>query len=298
MRLTRRQFTRNSLAGAAMYLHGVASAAPAAKLPLGLQLYSVRQMLAQDYDGTLRQLAALGYREVEAAGFFGHAAAQVAASMHAAGLTCISAHYPYDELTRSLDETIAFGNQLGLKYMICSFPGFRDAARVQGKSYPEKARSFTLDDFTWNAHRFNEIGAKVKAAGMQFGYHNHTMEFAPQQGTVPFDAMLQIADPQLVTFELDCGWVVVGGGDPVGYLQRYPRRFSMVHIKDFKRQEKSATESPVGTELGRGMVPNERILAAARTAGIRHCFVEQEEYDMPVVDALKIDAKFIQDQNL
>jgi sugar phosphate isomerase/epimerase len=80
-----------------------------------------------------------------------------------------------------------------------------------------------MDDCRWNAERFNEWGPKVKAAGMQFGYHNHTMEFATIDGLIPMKELLRLTDPELVTFELDCGWVTVGGGDPVGYLLEYAK---------------------------------------------------------------------------
>ncbi|HEY0759271.1 MAG TPA: TIM barrel protein [Acidisarcina sp.] len=298
--LTRRQFLERSLPAAALSLSAFALGVPRRRLPLGLQLYSVRQMLALDFEQTLRQIGELGYREVEAAGFYGRSATQVASAMRSAGLACVSAHYTFDQLATTLDQIIDFGNQLGLRYIICSFPGFRDPGRVQGKSYQEKVASFTLEDLCWSAHKFNDFGRKVHAAGMQFGYHNHTMEFASQDGEVPYDSMIRIADPQLVTFEMDCGWVIIGGGDPVSYLRRYPHRISLLHVKDFKGQRKpfTITDSPDAAELGRGIIPNEQILIAARAAHVHHCFVEQEEYDMPPLEALKLDAEFMHDHSL
>ena len=158
--------------------------------------------------------------------------------------------------------------------------------------------AFTLEDFRWNAEQFNQWGRKVKAAGMQFGYHNHTMEFAPKEGVVPFDEMIRLTDPALVTFEMDCGWVTVGGGDPAAYLKRYPNRISMLHIKDFKATAQPATvaDPPPAAELGRGTVNFRQIFEAARHGRIRHYFVEQEAYDMPPFEALKIDADYVRDK--
>ena len=269
-------------------------------LPLGLQLFSVREMLSKDFEGTLKQVASLGYREVEAAGFYSRSPAQVKAAMQAAGLSCVSAHYSFDDLSNSLEEIIAYGRALGLQYIICGFPGFKDSSRVKGKSYNAQIQSFTLDDLRWSAERFNDFGRKIKVAGMKFGYHNHTMEFPPRDGVIPFDEMIRLTDPELVCFELDCGWVIVGGGDPVAYLQRYPRRIAMLHIKDFKPTGRpfSITDSPPAAELGRGTIDNRRILAAGQAAGIRHRFVEQEDYDMSPLDALKKDAEYMRDIHL
>ncbi len=264
-------------------------------LPLGLQLYSVREMLAKDYAGTLQQLGALGYREVEGAGFFGRTPAQVKTAMTSAGLSCVSAHYPAFELSKSADEIIAYCRDLGSKYVICSFPGIKDPSRLKDKSFRTIVQSFTMDDYHWNADQFNLWGRKVKAAGMQFGYHNHTMEFAPVNGITPMKEMLRLTDPELVTFELDCGWVTVGGGDPVAYLRDYRKRISMLHIKDFKAtsQPASVLDPPPAAELGQGTVDFRAIYKAAQGGNIRHAFIEQEAYDMPPLQALRIDADYI-----
>jgi sugar phosphate isomerase/epimerase len=271
-------------------------------LPIGLQLYSVREMLAKDYEGTLKQVAALGYQEVEAAGFFEHTPAQVKQAMQAAGLHCVSAHYAYTALDHDLEKIIAFGQELGLSYIICSFPGFKDPTPAKDTGHP---RTFTLEDFRWNAEQFNRIGEKVKAAGMKFGYHNHTMEFRAQDGVVPLDELIRLTQPSLVTIEMDCGWVVVGGADPVDYLRRYPSRISMLHVKDFKRADKPASAEsqphavePHAAELGRGTLDYRLIFEAAKKADIKHYFVEQEGYDIPPLEALQIDADYMKNLNI
>ena len=178
LKQSRRDFVK---AGSASLIYGSAYwpglQAQTLKVPLGLQLYSVREMLPKDYAGTLKQIGALGYREVESAGYFNHSAAEVKQAMSNAGLHLVSAHYSSDNLHQQLDQILAFNKELGVSYIICSFPGFKDPSRVKNMSPQKEIQAFTLEDWRWNAEQFNAIGEKVSAAGMKFGYHNHTMEF-------------------------------------------------------------------------------------------------------------------------
>ncbi len=290
---SRRTFLKQAaVAGAALALPGSRLFATPFNLPLGLQLYSVREQLPKDYEGTLQQIAALGYKEVEAAGFFGHDATQVSAAMKNAGLRCVSAHYAYDNLHPQLDAIIEFGNKLGLEYIICSFPG-KDPSHAAEKT--GSRFSFSLQDWRWNADQFNRIGEQVNKAGMKFGYHNHFMEFPPSDGVVPYDELLRLTDPAKVTMEMDCGWVVVGGRRPEEYLQKYPTRFSMLHVKDFKDLPAKGDKAPAPAELGTGSIDYKPIFAAANKAAIKHCFVEQEGFNMPWTESLKVDATYLRD---
>ncbi len=296
---TRRDFFKtgvSALASATLLSRGNSLLADPLGLPLGLQLYSVREQLAQDYAGTLRQIAALGYREVEAAGFFQHSPEQVVQAMHAAGLHCVGAHYSMHDLQQQMDSILPYCKAVGVRYIVCSFPWFKNPARLKDTSFRTQVLSFTLEDWRWNAEQFNRLGAKVRAAGMRFAYHNHTMEFQPQQGVVPYDELMRLTDPKLVTMEMDCGWVIVGGGNPVEYLRRYPTRITLLHIKDFKKTDHAASvaDPPPAAELGQGTVDYRPIFAAAKKAGhIRHMYVEQEAFDMPPMQALKIDAEYM-----
>ncbi|HEX4020592.1 MAG TPA: sugar phosphate isomerase/epimerase [Acidobacteriaceae bacterium] len=296
---SRRNFLKT---GSAALLYGSAFgrghrlAAASLGLPLGLQLYSVRELLPKDYTGTLKQIGSLGYREVEAAGFYDHSAAQVRQAMQNAGLRCVSMHYSYDDLHEQFDQILAFGKGIGVHYIICAYPGYKNPSQSQNASSKNQPPSFTLDDWRWNAEQFNRMGEKVNAAGMKFGYHNHTMEFRAQDGVVPYVELLRLTDPSKVTMEMDCGWVVVGGGNPIEYLRNYPTRISMLHIKDFKRTNKpmSITNPPPAAELGHGMIDYQPIFEEAAKHGyIKHCFVEQEGFDMPPMQALKIDADYM-----
>jgi sugar phosphate isomerase/epimerase len=146
----------------------------------------------------------------------------------------------------------------------------------------------SLDDWKWSADQFNQIAVKVEDAGMRFAYHNHYAEFGAIGGILPFDELLKNTDPTKVSFEMDCGWVIVGGQDPVKYLKQYPKRIVMLHVKDFKNNKQPSVE------LGTGSIDYTPIFAAAAAAGhIRHCFVEQEEFQGPIMEALAVDAKYM-----
>ena len=248
-------------------------------LPLGMQLYSVRTMLPKDFAGTLKQVGALGYKEVEAAGFYDHPVDEVKAAMQAAGLNCVSAHYPLGPLKAKLEDTISYGKSLGLQYIVCSSAMHKDPAAGHGP--------LTLDDWKWVADQFNQIGEKVNAAGMKFAYHNHTPEFTAIDGTLPWELLEKNTDPSKVNFEMDCGWVIVAGQDPIPFLKKYPTRIVMLHVKDFKDNK------PPSVPLGTGAIDYKPIFVAAKHAKIRHIFVEQEETQTTMLDSLAIDAKYM-----
>ena len=271
-------------------------------LPLGLQLYSLRELLPKDFDGTLKAIAAAGYTEVEAAGFYAMSAQDFKQSMDTAGLRCVSAHYPLSMLQPQLESVLAYAKELGLQYVVCSSPSLQDPARVKlppkDPGYHEAwVNAFTLNDWKWNAEQFNQIAGRVKGFGMKFGYHNHTAEFHKIGKTLGYDVLIQQTDPELVTFEMDCGWVAVAGYSPVEYLTKYPTRISMLHVKDFDL--KNRKEPLQSTELGHGTIDYRPIFEAAKKGGhMTHYFVEQEEFDMPPLEAIKVDAEYMRNLKL
>jgi sugar phosphate isomerase/epimerase len=253
-------------------------------LPIGLQLYSVRELLPKDFDGTLHKVAAAGYTEVEAAGYYKHTAAEFRHAMDQAGLRCISAHHSMYELSPHLDELIEYGHNLGLTYIVCPSPTRKD---------PKAKGALNLDDWRWVAGELNRIGEKVKAAGMTFGYHNHGPEFGTDAGVVFYDELLRLTDPKLVVFEMDCGWVYSAGRNPVDYLSKTPERFPLLHVKDMERAANGESHSSV---LGRGAMDYAPILRAA--TGLKHYFIEQEDFDIDTMDALRLDAEYMRKLNL
>lgn len=279
---SRREFLKTTGAAAAVALTARPLLAEPLGVPLGLQLYSVREMLPKNFDGTLKQLGSIGYKVVEAAGFYNKSAAEWRQSMQEAGLHCVSAHYPLAQIKGHEEELIDYAKAIGLEYMICSWVGMhRDPAN--------KSEKLNLDDWRWAADQFNEIGGKVKAAGMQFGYHNHTIEFAREDGTVYYDELLKRTDPRLVVFEMDCGWVVAGGANPVDYLKRDPQRFPMLHVKDLVKQPDGKWKNVV---MGKGTIDYHPIFKAA--TGLKYYFIEQEEFEGDPMTELREDAEFLQ----
>jgi sugar phosphate isomerase/epimerase len=244
--------------------------------------------MAKDLDEALAGVSAAGFTEVEAASLPKRPAAEVRAALDKAGLKCVSSHRGFADLTQRLDETAAYDKALGCSFIICPGPGYRTPG---SKGEP------TLDDWHYNAEQFNVIGEKLGKMGVRFGYHNHSREFVPTaQGKIPYFELLALTDPNKVTFEMDCGWVVVGGQSPVELMNRYPHRFAMLHVKDFRIQAgvTGPIPEPKVTELGMGGIDYVPVFAqAAKNQHVVHAFVEQEAFDMPWKDSLKVDADYM-----
>ncbi|HEX4285699.1 MAG TPA: TIM barrel protein [Terracidiphilus sp.] len=280
-RSSRRDFMKTAgVAAAAIAGSRILPAAPI-PVPIGLQLYSVRNVLPKDFDGTLKQLYAAGYREVEAAGYYNKSAADFKHSMDQAGLRCISSHLTLSVLRTKLDESIEYAHALGLQYIVCSSSGgvHRD---------PSAKGEATLDDWRYIAGEFNRVGEKIKAAGMTFGIHNHTPEFAVENGITVYDELLRLTDPKFVVFEMDCGWVTASGHNPVDYLSKTPERFPLLHVKDMARETDGKFHSVV---MGQGVANYHNILHAA--TGLKHYFIEQEEFVGDPMTELREDAAYV-----
>ncbi len=274
----------SSAVAAAAVLGADRLAAKTLGLPIGLQLYSVRALLPKDFDGTLKAVRADGYTEVEAAGYYDRTAADFHHAMDRAGLRCISTHHPLTLLRAHTDELIEYGHNLGLEYIVCPSPAHRD---------PAAKGPLTLDDWHFTADELNRIGEKVKAAGMSFGYHNHTPEFGTEGGVTFYDELLRLTDPKLVFFEMDCGWVAAAGRSPVDYLSKTPDRFPLLHVKDVAKLPSGEYQSSI---LGLGTLDYRPILRAA--TGLKHYFIEQEEFDRDIIESLRLDADYMRKLDL
>ena len=284
---SRRTFLKASSAFTAGVCAGAGKlAASTLKLPLGLQLYSVRSLLPTEFDGTLAKVRADGYTVVEAAGFYDRSAADFRKAMDKAGLRCVSSHHALSVLETQLDQWIEYGNTLGLEYIICSSSGgmHRD---------PAAKGAATLDDWRWIADEFNRIGESVKAGGMIFGVHNHTPEFAVIDGVLVYDELLKRTDPAMVIFEMDAGWVYASGHNPVDYLTKMPERFPLMHVKDMVRQ---LDGKELMTVLGKGSIDYGPILRAATE--LKYYFVEQEQFEMEPIEELRLDAEYMRKLNV
>ena len=250
-------------------------------LPIGLELYTVRNELEKDFAGTIKKVAAIGYKEVELYAFLKKPAAEIRRTLDDNGLVCPVAHYDLT-LQPRLAQEIDYAHQLGLKYMLVAW------------LTPEERKS--LDQYKRYAEFFNHAGAETKKAGIQFGYHNHNFEFKTFNGVVAFDELLRLTDPQLVKIELDCFWMTFAGKDPVEYMKKDPARYPILHIKDRKPGYGLSTDvddkpGPF-TEVGHGIINWKPIFAAA-ASGVKHYFVEQDFCDRSPFESAKISYEYL-----
>lgn len=276
-------------------------------LPVGIQLYTVSKPLNDDPAGTLKQLYAIGYREVESAGMAKTTAKDLRKMIDDAGLKCPSAHLQLtkEDLGPAFEEAHTFGAQYAVSSVLREFdPAFMKAARAamqSGKEIkPPAMAPLGVDGFKKTAAKMNEVGKKAKAAGLQYAYHNHNFEFEKMpDGTPGYDILLKETDPDLVKFEVDCGWMKVAGYDPVAYMKNYPGRIKMLHIKDFKPQDPTTDlmgpGRPKGADLGAGFVDYGPIFAAGKAAGIEHIFDEQEQpFPVSQIESAKANFGFLE----
>jgi len=247
---------------------------------IGVQLYTVRDLMKEDFDGTIAKVAQVGYKEVEFAGYFGHTAEQVKQILQKNGLTAPSTHVQYDELDEKFPSVIEFSKTVGMDYIICPW-------------IPEELRK-SPDIWKQASDKFNKCGEQAKKAGMQFGYHNHWFEFLPTNGKLPYDELLKDCNPDLVKMEMDLCWAVAAGADPVKYFEKYPGRFPLVHVKDLKTKPKITSGGAQNygdtvdlTEVGSGIIDWKRIFAHAQQAGIKHYIVEHDHPKQPIESITK-----------
>jgi sugar phosphate isomerase/epimerase len=238
--------------------------APRRKLKkVGLQLYTVRDMMKADLPGTLHKVAAIGYKEVEFAGYFGRTPAQIRELLHKNGLTSPSTHIPLDVLEKDSVRAFADAKAVGHQWVTVPF-------------LPEERRK-TAEDWKGIAALLNQLAPQAKAAGLRLAYHNHDFELRSIGGMRPLDMLLTETDPSLVDFEMDLYWVVFGGGDPLDYFNRFPKRFALVHVKDSAGPPDNRM-----VDVGQGKIDFRPIFAASGKAGIKHYFVEHDQPADPI----------------
>lgn len=252
---------------------------------LGIQLYMVLKAYQDDPIGTLKTLKSIGYTEIEA--IITTTAATLRDQLKETGLNCPSLHF--DSL--GFDPGVEAAHTLGAKFIVSSMlPSIMQ--KEQGANAPEP--SYSLDEAKRTAEYANRLGEKAKKAGLQYAYHNHHREFTDVGGGQTFyDVLLKETDHQLVQFEMDCGWVHMGGKNPADYFKANANRIPLMHAKDFLPGA-GGKDFP-GAELGRGTLDYKPIMAAADRAGLKHCFVEQEGpfSRMSQLEAARIDYAYL-----
>ncbi len=257
--MTRRTFVETIAgAGLAAVLPRVPLTAHRARIEkIGLQLYTVRKAMQADVEGTLARVAATGYKEVEFAGYFGKTPTEIRALLERFGLSSPAVHVgslAADAWRASLEAA----NTIGHRYVVVPW-------------IPAEQRG-TLDGWKRVAENFNRVAAEARAAGLQLAYHNHDFEFAPVEGRIPYDVLLESTDPHLVQLEIDLYWMTKGGQDPLTYFQRWPGRIPLVHVKD-----SAGPPDNKMVDVGAGTIDWKRIFARRDQAGIRHFFVEHDQ---------------------
>src|SRR4029077_9156226 len=237
-------------------------------MPIGCQTWPVRAALSKDFEGTLRNLAGIGFKTIEMCSPHSYAdfrplasltAAQIRNTIETAGLRCESCHYGFRELKENLDERIAFAKELGFKQMILASFGL-----------PAKA---TLADYKQAATELNKVGERTQKAGIQLGYHNHHNEFQELDGVLIYDELMRQFDPKLVKMQFQVA-VISLGFEAATYLKKYSGRFLSMHLADYSTADKAAVA------VGSGVVDWKKLFAAAKSAGVQNYFVEMELREM------------------
>ncbi|HEV7379827.1 MAG TPA: sugar phosphate isomerase/epimerase [Dyadobacter sp.] len=251
---------------------------------VGLQLYTLRDAISKDLEGTLQKVAAIGYKEVELFGyregkFFGKTPKELKALLAKYKLNPVSGHYGagvqnsdyQGSLSNGWEKAVDDAAELGHKYVVCAYltPGERKS----------------IEDYKKYVDLFNKAGEVAKKAGLQFAYHNHDFEFQKLDGELPYDYIAGKTDPGLVKLELDLYWVAKAGLDPVDLFKQYPGRFPMWHVKDMDKGDQSFAE------VGTGSIDFKRIFAQRKLAGLTNFFVEQDVSKRPVFEAIATSYK-------
>lgn len=274
------------------------------RLPLGIQLYTLGPDATKDLDGTLKAVAAMGYRSVESAGLLGRTATEFRGSLDRAGLSCASAHIQprgkgsfSDDLGQLAADLKTIGATTAVMPIVdipLRFGG--PAAGEDLVGYLRRvSEGMTADDWKANADFLNEKGRALKASGIRVAYHNHNLEFRPLGGTTGMEILLKNTDPAVVTFEVDIGWVAAAGVDPIAFLNAHKGRVSLMHVKDIKADTKANFAFGMDpAEIGSGRLDWQRLLPTAYAAGVRGFYVEQEPpFTRPRLEAAKISHDYL-----
>ena len=277
--IERRTFLKNAVLGGigavmlpqVLKAEGLHNFSTSRKEDVGIQLYSIKETMAKDVEKTLAQVAKIGYKKVELAGYYNMDAKKFKAALDKAGLKAPSTHIAKDRVEKEIDKVIEEAGILGHEYIIVPW--------MEPK---------TADDYKAAAQVFNKAGEACKKAGFKFGYHNHAFEFDKFDGVTGYEILLNETDKSLVEFELDLFWVAKAKGDIIAMFEKYPGRFPMWHVKDMA---KNLEEN--NTEIGSGQLNWPKIFANAEKSGMKHFFVEQENYEMDQMKSIAISHEYL-----
>ncbi|MCF8236455.1 MAG: sugar phosphate isomerase/epimerase [Bacteroidales bacterium] len=249
---------------------------------IGLQLYTIRDQMEKDVEGSLGSVSNIGYNYLEAAGYrdgklYNMKPSKFANLIKRLHMRLISSHVSVSD--ENIDEVIEAHTEAGCKYIILPY-----LAQSERKE---------LDDYKRLAEKLNRLGERTAQANIRIGYHNHDFEFEELEGQKGFDVLLNDTDPELVTFEIDLFWVFYAGINPMKYLENHPGRFELWHIKDMNNREDKDF-----TEVGNGIIDFEMIFDAAQRAGMKYFFVEQDMCKKPPMESIQISYDNLVKMNL
>ena len=241
---------------------------------VGIQLYTFRKEMAADASGTLKQIASLGIKQIESArsekgNYYGLTSKEMKKVCAGLGMTLRSGHVHVDN---KFQQTINDAAEAGQEYLICS-------------TMPTNGQ--TVDNYKRVAESFNKSGEECKKMNVKFGYHNHEYEFESDKGQVLYDVLLNNTDASLVHMELDLGWVIVTGKDPMDYFKNFKGRFPLWHLKDMDMVKKQSTE------FGKGGLDIVQMLKNSKESGMKYFFVEQEEYASTPFESMKENMDYL-----
>ncbi len=261
--------------GAALVLFTTTSSSNAAstnqqrsfKVPVGLQLYSLRNQFSKDVPGTLDEVRDFGIKTVELAGTYNLKPEEFKTQLDARGLKAMSGHFPYERFRDDVEGIAREAKALGMEYVGCAWIPHQDP--------------FTEDACRTAAAVFNKAGEALAAHGLKFFYHVHGFEFQPAASGTLFDLLMKETNPKFVSFEMDVFWVVYPGQDPVKLLNQYGARWQLLHVKGMRDSTQTGlltghTDVNNDVAVGSGKIDYRPILEAAKTAGVKWCFIEDE----------------------
>ncbi len=269
-----------AVVGAAIALPGLSL--PASKYQIGIQLYTLRDVVPKDPKGNLKLLADLGYKHLETYGYnkgilFGMTSKDFNSYVKSLGMQVTSGHYGLGKASddgSEWEKAVSEAKEAGQEFM-----GFG--------SIPNEARA-SIDSYKAACDLMNKRGEVCKKYGIRLNYHNHDFEFTKIDGQLPYDVMLSQLDPKLVGMEMDLYWVVYAGADPLDYFKKYPGRFEQWHIKDMDK-----TDRKKNTDIGTGTIDFRKLLAKAQEAGLKHWYMEQEEYPVSSTESVKASIGYL-----
>lgn len=270
MQEQRRTFLKKAaLAGTAVALFPSCLSSSNSQLPVGLQLYTVRDQMTADPKDTLSKVAGVGYKKIETAGYadgkiYGFAPSEFKKIIGDLGLEYASGHVPLTAFQNNFNQVLDSMLEAGQEYAVLP--------------WLDNTQRSSIDLYKGYAALMNTCGEQARAAGVRLAYHNHDFEFMAIDGLMPMDILLNETDPELVDFELDLYWITKAGFDPLQFFKDNPGRVTMWHVKDLANTPERGFE-----DVGSGVIDFKSIFEAASISGMKHFFVERDVSDDPMV---------------